>query len=84
MKLHLAALLPCLLALAAAQEEEEQPRNKLLGGVVTRSRFTTITSTTFSSCLTVLQVGTQCQGRRKRDLVKKLSFDLEGTKENER
>merc|ERR1712002_501697 len=36
------------------------------------TRFTTLASTTFSSCLTVLGAKTECQGRKRRDLLKKL------------
>jgi len=87
MKLQLAAVVvPYLLALAVAQEEDHLPRPKLIGGVLTRTRFTTIASTTFSSCLTVLGATTECQGRKRRDLLKKLRSvgqALEGTQDDD-
>merc|ERR1712126_666866 len=90
MKLLLVASLSCLVALAVAQEEEdlrEEPQEaKILKTAVTRTRFTTITSTTFSSCLTVLGATTQCQGRKRRDLLKKLRSvgqALEGTQDDD-
>merc|ERR1712126_759211 len=86
MKLLLVASLSCLVAQAEEDLREEPQEAKILKTAVTRTRFTTITSTTFSSCLTVLGATTQCQGRKRRDLLKKLRSvgqALEGTQDDD-
>ncbi|XP_042890526.1 uncharacterized protein LOC122265336 [Penaeus japonicus] len=50
--------------------DESEPATatvKILGGYATRTRFSTISSTTLKTCITQLGQNAQCQGRRKRE-----------------
>ncbi|ROT85576.1 hypothetical protein C7M84_011488 [Penaeus vannamei] len=55
---------------SSALVDESEPATaavKILGGYVTRTRFTTLFSTTLKTCITQVGQNAQCQGRKKRE-----------------
>merc|ERR1712002_79182 len=58
---------------SAVEDEDATVAAKLIGGYATRTRFSTITSSTFLTCVTTMGQGAACStGRKKRD-AKRLS-----------
>ncbi|XP_069994131.1 uncharacterized protein [Penaeus vannamei] len=55
---------------SSALVDESEPATaavKILGGYVTKTRFTTLFSTTLKTCITQVGQNAQCQGRKKRE-----------------
>merc|ERR1719436_1829202 len=63
-------------AFAELQEEEKSPGQlRLFGGTSTATRYSTLTSTIFYSCVSSLKVTSACTGRKRRNIA--TMIDLE-------
>ncbi|XP_042873048.1 uncharacterized protein LOC122253803 [Penaeus japonicus] len=64
------ALVVGLATASATLRDESEPATaavKIIGGYTTKTRFSTLWSTTLKTCITQLGQNAQCQGRRKRE-----------------